>query len=138
MGSYDTNLASEFYVLSVLHRIGAEPSLTLANKKAIDIYVAISPDEFITIDVKGVAGRYDWPATNVRETKRTNHFYVLVSFEGLIQDPSILPSVWIIPGNRISKFIKQYKTRTNISRALVKNEGSEYRDAWYQIVSIKG
>ncbi len=138
MGSYDTNLASEFYVLSVLHRIGAEPSLTLANKKAIDIYVAISPDEFITIDVKGVAGRYDWPATNVRETKRTNHFYVLVSFEGLIQDPSILPSVWIIPGNRISKFIKHYKTRTNISRALVKNEGSEYRDAWYQIVSIKG
>ena len=138
MGSYDTNLASEFYVLSVLHRIGAEPSLTLANKKAIDIYVAISPDEFITIDVKGVAGRYDWPATNVRETKRANHFYVLVSFEGLIQDPSILPSVWIIPGNRISKFIKLYKTRTNISRALVKNEGSEYLDAWYQIVSIEG
>jgi hypothetical protein len=138
MGSYDTNLASEFHVLSVLHRIGAEPSLTLANKKAVDIYVAISPDEFITIDVKGVAGKYDWPATNVRETKRKNHFYVLVSFEGLIQDPSILPSVWIIPGNRISKFIKQYKTRTNISRALVKNEESEYRDAWHQIVSIKG
>ena len=138
MGSYDTNLASEFYVLSVLHRIGAEPSLTLANKKAIDIYVAISPDEFITIDVKGVAGRYDWPATNVRETKRNNHFYILVSFEGVIQDPSILPSVWIIPGNRISKFIKPYKTRTNISRALVKNEGSEYRNAWHQIVSIKG
>ena len=138
MGSYDTNLASEFYVLSVLHRIGAEPSLTLANKKAIDVYVAISPDEFITIDVKGVAGKYDWPATNVRETKRKNHFYVLVCFEGLIQDPSILPSVWFIPGNRISKFIKQYKTRTNISRALVKNEGAEYRDAWNQIVSING
>ena len=138
MGSYDTNLASEFYVLSVLHRIGAEPSLTLANKKAIDIYVAISPDEFITIDVKGVAGKYDWPATNVRETKRKNHFYVLVCFEGLIRDPSILPSVWIIPGNRISKFIKQYKTRTNISRALVKNVGAEYRDAWNQIVSING
>ncbi len=137
MGTYDTNLASEFYVLSVLHRIGAEPSLTLGNKKAIDIYVAISPDEFVTIDVKGVARRYDWPATNVRETKRKNHFYVLVSYEGSIQDPSFLPSVWIIPGNRISKFIKQYKTRTNISRALVKNEGSEYRDAWDQIVSIK-
>ena len=138
MGSYDTNLASEFYVLSVLHRIGAEPSLTLANKKAVDIYVAITPDEFITIDVKGVAGRYDWPATNVRETKRNNHFYVLVSFEGSIQDASYLPSVWIIPGNRISKFIKHYKTRTNISRALIKNEGSEYREAWDQIMSIRG
>ena len=138
MGSYDTNLASEFYVLSVLHRIGAEPSLTLANKKAIDIYVAISPDEFITIDVKGVAGRYDWPATNVRETKRNNHFYVLVSVEGNIQDPSILPSACIIPGNRISNFIKRYKTRTNISRALVKNEGSEYRNAWDLIVSKSG
>jgi hypothetical protein len=117
-------------------RIGAEPSLTLANKKAIDIYVAIQPDEFITIDVKGIAGRYDWPASNVRETKRKNHFYVLVSFEGPIQVPSFLPSVWVIPGNKISKLIKKYKSRTNISRVLVKNEGFDYRDAWDQIVSI--
>jgi hypothetical protein len=135
MGRYDTNLASEFYILSILHRLGAEPSLTLANKKAVDIYVATSNDEFITIDVKGVAGPFDWPAGNIQETKRRNHYYVLVSYEGAIQDPSSLPSVWVIPSNEISNFIKQYKNRTNISRALVKKHGEIFKDAWSLIVS---
>lgn len=134
MSKYDTNLASEFYVLSLLHRLGAEPSLTLANKKAVDIYVAAPNDEFITIDVKGIAGKYDWPASNVRETSRFNHFYVLVSFEGAIEDPTELPSVWVIPGTKISQFIKKYKTRTNISRSLVRNEGGIYMNAWSQIL----
>ncbi len=134
MGRYDTNLASEFYILSILHRLGAEPSLTLANKKAVDIYVATPHDKFITIDVKGVAGSYDWPASNIKEVNRKDHFYVLVSYEGSIQDPSCTPSIWIIPSNKISGFIKKYKARTNISRALVKNNGEQYKDAWHLII----
>jgi hypothetical protein len=134
MSKYDTNLASEFYVLSLLHRLGAEPSLTLANKKAIDIYVAAPNDEFRTIDVKGIAGKYDWPASNVKETSRSNHFYVLVCFEGSIEDPTTLPSVWVIPGTKISQFIEKYRTRTNISRSLVRNKGGIYLNAWSQIL----
>ena len=135
MSRYDTNLASEFYVLSILHRLGAEPSLTLANKKAVDIFVTASHDEFLTIDVKGIAGPYDWPASNIKERKRKNHFYVLVCYEGAIQDPTFTPSVWVIPGNEISSFIKPYKNRTNISRALIKNTGQEFMDAWNLIVN---
>ena len=33
---YNTNLAAEFYVLSALHRLGAEATLTLGNKKAVE------------------------------------------------------------------------------------------------------
>jgi hypothetical protein len=135
MGKYDTNLASEFYVLSMLHRLGAEPSLTLANKKAVDIYVAAGNDEFITIDVKGVARAYDWPVSNLKGTKRKNHFYVLVCFEGAIEDPSTIPSVWIVPCDAITRFIKPYKNRLNVSRALIKKNGQAYRDAWDLIVS---
>jgi hypothetical protein len=40
MKGYDTNLAAEFYVLSVLHRLGMSATLTLGNKKAVDIVVA--------------------------------------------------------------------------------------------------
>jgi len=36
MSKYNTNLAAEFYVLSMLHRLGAEATLTLANRKAVD------------------------------------------------------------------------------------------------------
>lgn len=39
MSGYNTNLAADFYVLSILHRLGAEATLTLGNKKSIDIVV---------------------------------------------------------------------------------------------------
>ena len=34
---YNTNLASEFYVLSMLYRCGLDASLTLGNKKSVDV-----------------------------------------------------------------------------------------------------
>ncbi|GAH30245.1 unnamed protein product, partial [marine sediment metagenome] len=56
MSKYNTNLASEFYVLSTLHRLGLDAFLTLGNKKSVDILVASPGGLFLTIDVKGVAG----------------------------------------------------------------------------------
>ena len=35
----NTNLASEYYVISMLYRIGAEAYLTLGKKKSVDIVV---------------------------------------------------------------------------------------------------
>lgn len=58
---YDTNLASEFHVISLLHRLGLEANLTLGNKKAVDIVVVRRAGDAITIDVKAVAEKYDWP-----------------------------------------------------------------------------
>jgi hypothetical protein len=66
MSTYNTNLAAEFYVLSMLYRLGADASLTLGNKKAVDIIVACTPGRTVTIDVKGVAGPHDWPCDNIR------------------------------------------------------------------------
>jgi hypothetical protein len=37
----NTNLASEFFVLSALHRLGLDAVLTLGNKKSVDIAVLI-------------------------------------------------------------------------------------------------
>jgi len=56
---YDTNLASEFYVMFVLHRLGCNATITLGNKKAIDIVVTRGAGEAVTIDVKAVAGKTD-------------------------------------------------------------------------------
>jgi hypothetical protein len=36
---YNTNLAAEFYVLSVLHRLGTAATVTLGSKKSVDIAV---------------------------------------------------------------------------------------------------
>jgi hypothetical protein len=129
MTTYNTNLAAEFYVLSMLHRLGADAALTLGNKKAVDIIVT-NEGRTITIDVKGLAGPYDWPADNIQVFQDTQHFYVLVSFEHKITDPLSVPSAWIIPANVLSQYIRKYKTRAVISRAEVKAKGQEFLHAW--------
>ena len=130
---YNTNLAAEFYVLSMLHRLGAEAALTLGNKKAVDILVVRGDGRTITIDVKGVAKRWDWPADNFRKEKDPRHFMVLVSFEGKIRDSRVPPNVWIIPAKKVPPFLRKYTTRTVICRAAVQDKGKLFREAWHLV-----
>jgi len=131
---YNTNLAAEFWVLSALYRLGIEAQLTLGNKKSVDILVLRNSLNMFTIDVKGLAGPYDWPADNIKVFDNPNHFYIFLSFEGKISDPLASPSVWIIPSDQLEPFMKQYKTRVDVSRALVKKDGDRFKDAWDQLV----
>ena len=130
---YDTNLASEFFVLSTLHRLGAEASLTLGNKKSVDMFVARGK-RVVTIEVKGVAGPYDWPADNIPGEPRRSHFIVLVSYNGRIRQPEVPPSVWVVPHAALAPFIRQYKGRRNISRTQIGGDGARFKDAWWRIV----
>jgi len=127
---YNTNLAAEFHVLSVLHRLGADAALSLGNKKAVDITVVRTEGEAVTVDVKGVAGAFDWPADNVRVPDHDRHFVVLVSFEGRIGEPSQIPSVWVVPARELAPLIREYQSRKVVSRAAVRAEGERFRDAW--------
>jgi hypothetical protein len=137
MTKYNTNLAAEFYVLSMLHRLGADAALTLGNKKAVDIIVVNENRTVTTIDVKGLEKSYDWPADNIHLLQDTQHFYVLVSFEGRITDPLSPPSVWIIPAKELAQFIRIYETRTVISRANVRAKGQCFFHAWSLIIGQK-
>ena len=128
---YNTNLAAEFWVLSALYRLGVEAHLTLGNKKSIDILIHGNSQTICTVDVKGLAGSYDWPADNIKVRNNPNHFYILLSFEGKILEPLVSPSVWIIPCTQIGPFIRQFKTRAVVSRALVKRDGSKFKNAWH-------
>src|SRR2546428_14038014 len=95
---YETNLAAEFYVLSVLHRLGISATLTLGNKKSVDIVVVRQAGEAVTVDVNGVAGRWDWPGDNIRKpAKPRQHFLVFVTYEGGFAEPKTLPRVWVAP-----------------------------------------
>ncbi len=137
MSNYNTNLASEFYVLSTLHRLGADATLTLGNKKAVDIFVSHSNRRVVTIDVKGVAGPYDWPADNIRSPINKSHYLVLVSYRGQISDPQVDPEVWVVPYKQIKSFIKQYRGRRNVSRASVRSKGKKFYHAWHLITGTR-
>jgi hypothetical protein len=135
MSAYNTNLAAEFHVLSMLYRHGADASLTLGNKKAVDIVVALPSGQTATIDVKGVAGPHDWPCDNLRLPAPAHHFIVLVSFEGKMADPGTIPSVWVVPANEIAPFTKSYAVRKVIVRSTIRTQGAHYLQAWSQILA---
>jgi hypothetical protein len=129
MTTYNTNLAAEYYVLSVLYRKGLEAYLTLGNKKSIDIILQTKSGGQITIDVKGVSKQYDWPADNITKEK-SSHYYIFVCFDGHIEDHKVIPSSWVVPADKVKSFIIKYSTRSVVSRKLMRNEGGPYKDNW--------
>jgi len=67
MAEYHSNLASEFDVLSLLHRLDTDGALTPGNKKAVDIIVANEDVTTTTIDAKRLEERYDGCLDRLRE-----------------------------------------------------------------------
>jgi hypothetical protein len=131
---YHTNLAAEFYVLSCLHRFGVDAHLTLGNRKGVDIVVVRDAGDAVTVEVKGLAGKYEWPAGNIETHHPNDHFVVLVSFEGRIGDADMPPPrTWVVPFPDLQRFIREYRTRTNVARSKILEFGGEYEDAWWLI-----
>lgn len=130
MSKYNTNLASEFWVLSTLHRLGVEAYLTLGNKKSVDIVAQLDDGSIRSIDVKGVAKHYDWPADNIKFPGKQNQYYVFVCFDGKIDQPDQSPSAWVVPAKELKDFIKVYKTRKVVSRMLMKKNGNRFWQSW--------
>jgi hypothetical protein len=138
MARYDTNLAAEFYVLSCLHRLGLTANLTLGNKKGVDIVVVRDAGDAVTVEVKGIAKKYDWPATNLVTEHPDNHFVALVSFEGRIDEADMPPPrVWVIPFGEVEHFKRYYANQVNVSRAAIRADGGDYENAWRLIAGTQ-
>ena len=128
--SYNTNLASEFHVLSVLHRLGLDAVLTLGNKKSVDLSVVRGIGDAVTVDVKGLAGKTGWPIDNATSAK-AGHFLVFVCYCGKIEDTAFLPEVWVVPSTNLAKFVYHAPGgRKLVQRAALLRDGQEYRNAW--------
>ena len=134
MTGYNTNLAAEFHVLSVLHRKGAEANLTLGNKKSVDIAVVRGEGSAVTIDVKGLAGTTGWPVDNLAVGK-AGHFIAFVCYMGHIDDPEVPPSVWIVPSTDVLQFVYNAPGGRKLVRVSeLRAKGSEFKNAWSLII----
>lgn len=132
---YNTNLASEFYVLSMLHRLGADANLTLGNKKSVDIAVVRGAGESITVNVKGLAGKTSWPVDNIREAN-PRHLIVFVCFLGKIREPQVAPEVWTIPSDKLEPLIYHYpRGRRDVQLSTLRAEAERFKDAWSLVAS---
>ena len=129
---YNTNLASEFHVISLLHRLGLDANLTLGNKKAVDIVVVRRAGDAVTVDVKAVAGRVDWLVGNAPTTPKQNHFVALLTYDGKFEDVHSIPRAWVFPQADLVPLVKSAKPPSimrYISRAEVLKL-AQYENAW--------
>ena len=74
---YQTGIASEHLVLSMLYRLGAKAYLTLGNEKSIDIRITKDDGSWISVDVKSVRKGNAIPVGNAVD--KDNHFYIVPS-----------------------------------------------------------
>ena len=123
-------LAAKFYVLSVLHRLGAEANLTYAQPDNVDIAAVRQSGEALTIDVKTLTGTSRWPVEQFRANKR--HFVVFVCFEREWH-PQIVPEIYIWSSERLKAFIAR-EDATYLSLEVVALK-LDPRTAWKQFLT---
>jgi hypothetical protein len=129
---YNTNLASEFYVLSMLYRLGLDANLTLGNKKSVDISVVLGPGHAVTIDVKAVAGKMDWLMGGIAESPKPNHYVVLVSYDSRFSHTRQVPRCWVLRHSEVLRLVKtaggtgrmRYLSRKEVLTTLGEREGA--------------
>lgn len=124
-------LAAKFYVLSVLHRLGAEANLTSAQSDNVDITVVKQPGEAFTIQVKTLMGTSRWPVEKF--SARKHHFVAFIRYERESHDPQVAPDVYIWASERLKAFIARDRTKT-VSLEDVASK-LDPKSAWKQFVA---
>lgn len=133
--NYNTNLASEYLMVSLLCRAGKDAYLSLGNKKGVDIIVKTGRGAICIVEVKGVNKNNDWMIGNSGKLpSAANMFYALVGFEGNISDvvaPAkfyLIPS-WILNKEGEFKMSKNEKT-IYLSHKYIRENYSEYLNSF--------
>ncbi len=131
-----SNLSAEFFVASQLLRLGHTATLTLGQTKEIDLLVETRGGAEVTIDVKGLKNRTNWPLRPKRV--RPNHFYVLVAYSNRFDDPKYQPEVFVVPSTRIRRYLGRWSGTASGQTGVQyrKMKGSKYEDAWRRLDSV--
>ncbi|MEI6409034.1 MAG: hypothetical protein WCR52_06610 [Bacteroidota bacterium] len=133
--SYNTNLASEYLMMSLLSRTGKNAYLSLGNKKGVDIVVTTQNGGYAIIEVKGVNENMDWMVGNTGELPAApNLFYALIGFQGKINDINAPAKFYMIPSESLKsatehKISKNEKT-VYISHKHIRENYGEYLNSF--------
>lgn len=103
-------LAAKFHLLSILHRLGVEATLTHAEPDGVDIAAVRGSGEVSTIDVKTLEGSDLWSIEGVRARK--NHFIAFVVFSGELSDPHTIPDVYLWQSTALHSLLARQEVST--------------------------
>lgn len=128
--SLDSNLPAEFFVASQLLRLGHVVTVTFGHTKEVDLLVRTRKGRPITIDVKGLKNRTDWPVRV--KLQRPDHYFVLVDYNNRIGDLAYLPETFVVPSNEIRRYLGRWAGgkpgQTAVACRTMKE--SRFKDAW--------
>jgi hypothetical protein len=125
-------LSARFHVLSILHRLGAEASLTNTYRENVDITVVQAPGRALTIEVKTIVGSSKW---RVQPFSSRKHHYVafVVYARKAMNDPSATPDVLIFASGQLKAFVeKQTSAMVNV-QTLARQLGIS--NSWQQLIA---
>jgi len=102
----------------------------LGNQKSVDIVVARGAGDVITIDVKGLKGKTSWPINDKYSSR--SHYYAFVTFLGKIEDPTVMPEIYIVPSTSIRnlKYVHDDSGREFIQLRRLRPKSRRYKDNW--------
>lgn len=101
---YNSNLASEYLMMSVLSRACKDAYLTIGNKKGVDILVKTQKGGCCMLEVKGVNKNDAWIIGNNNKLPSSpNMFYALVGFEGKINEVVAPAKFYLIPSIKLNQ-----------------------------------
>lgn len=133
--NYNTNLASEYLMMSLLCRAGKDAYLSLGNKKGVDIIVKTDKGAICIVEVKGVNKRNDWLIGNSGKLPiEQNLFYALICFNGSIEKITTKADFWLIPSEKL-KESTEHKIAGNgktvyISNKYVQDNYVDYKNSF--------
>lgn len=130
--SYNTGVASEYLILSMLYRLDLEAYISQGNKKSIDIRVINKNGISISIDVKSVRGYSSLVVNNVEP--KPDHFIVFVIYKNRFEDLTETPDIYIVPSIELSKITEIYGNEKRVLKGKLEN----YSNKWDFIAGYEG
>lgn len=109
------DLAGRFFLLSVLHRLGSEATLTWSAPGDVDVAAFLPSGEALTIDVKTLAGTSQWRVDDFKVSAQ--HFVAFVCFKRPAAKPKKLdvPDLYIWSSRWLKSRVLELRHRELVS-----------------------
>jgi hypothetical protein len=124
-------LAAKFFVLSALHRLGADATLALGEREDVDIAIINEAGKATTLDVKTLTGGWRWRVEDIHARK--DHYVVFVCFTSEIRNPQVSPEVFVLPSQALHAAL--LRQQADEIRVDVLGAELNAREAWHQLVA---
>lgn len=125
------DLAAKFFVLSVLHRMGLEATLTSSRTDNVDIAIVLQAGRALTVEVKTLSGVNEWRVSPFRAAD--HHYFIFVSYPPM-EEVTVQPTVYVIASKRLRRLLARRKAQSLPLEVLAKETAG--RDPWQELAIV--